>query len=77
MNAKELAVWLGKEFLVQEHEGYLVKVRVEDARNAYGRVQCLVKPVEGSGEAWVDSNRLKEKEDLTASINNIKSPIIS
>ena len=33
--------------------GMLVAVKVMDARQCYGRTDCLVRPVAGEGEQWV------------------------
>jgi hypothetical protein len=35
-----------------------------DARPKYGRVDVLVKPVKGTGERWVSSERLTDLREL-------------
>jgi hypothetical protein len=43
--------------------GGLIKVRVKivDARQVYGRLEYLVTPLKGSGEAWVQSVELDKE----------------
>lgn len=36
-----------------------VRVRILDARETFGRIDLLVSPVEGSGQAWVSADRVK------------------
>ena len=48
----------GKPGVVQQLR---IKVVVTDARAAYGRVDCLIKPTDGSGSCWVSKVNL----DLT------------
>lgn len=38
--------------------GY-VEVKILDTKFAYGKVRCLITPVKGSGEFWVDAKGLK------------------
>ena len=41
-------------------EGVLyIRVRVEDVRTVFDRVDYLVTPVEGSGRQWVSADRVK------------------
>jgi len=35
-----------------------IDVTVVDIRSSYGRVEFLVEPVHGQGEAWVESKRV-------------------
>ena len=39
--------------------GMEVPVRITNAREAWGRIDVLVTPVDGSGEAWVSAERVK------------------
>jgi hypothetical protein len=39
-------------------EAFSVAVEVMDAKQAYGNTRYLVKPTNGTGEAWVDSSRV-------------------
>lgn len=36
-----------------------VMVRILETRSAYGREDCLITPVSGSGEMWVSRSRLE------------------
>lgn len=58
MNARELAALLGSSGLLRSADGLRVSVRVLDARPAFGRLDLLVEPVEGSGSAWVSADRV-------------------
>jgi hypothetical protein len=63
MSTVELAKMLGKEADLYTAEGLRVKVRIEDAKVAYGSTRVRVTPVNGVGFAWVDRSRVTlEKE---------------
>lgn len=47
-----------REGLVAMH-GWLVAVRVLDARSNFGRVDVLVTPITGNGERWIDLERVQ------------------
>lgn len=36
-----------------------VAVKIMDARDSFGRIDVLVSPENGSGEAWVSADRVK------------------
>jgi hypothetical protein len=55
----KLAQHIGKEGTLTTHEGLVIRVKILDVRQAYGRDDVLVSPVRGSGEAWVSADRLK------------------
>lgn len=61
MDILELQQLLGKTALLETSEGLTVEVVVVDAKQAYGHERVLIKPVAGSGEAWVNLERLREK----------------
>ena len=48
---------IGKYFKIQI-ENLIVDVVIKAAKPAFGRVDVLVSPVSGSGQQWVNSNRL-------------------
>lgn len=35
-------------------------VLIQDVRKVYGRVDCLISPVDGVGEKWVAADQLKK-----------------
>ena len=37
---------------------FKIKVKIVDARIIFGRTESLVVPIEGSGEKWVQTDRL-------------------
>lgn len=57
MNAKQQQELLGKRFHLLA-DGLRVAVEVSNVREAYGRTDCLVRPVSGEGEKWVSKDRL-------------------
>ncbi len=38
---------------------FVIGVRILDARSAYGRIDVLVEPESGEGQAWVSADRVK------------------
>lgn len=62
MTAKEMReAYLGREgmLVVPGNPGALhLPVRVKDARVVWGRLDLLVAPVGGSGESWIEANRV-------------------
>lgn len=54
----ELAEPVGKTFLLSIERSLRIHVTVLRTRNAYGRLDCLVTPVTGTGEEWVSMARL-------------------
>ena len=63
MTAREIAALLDKTAtltFVERSGGKLeVPVRITNAREAWGRIDVLVTPVDGSGEAWVSAERVR------------------
>jgi len=45
--------------LTLEKGSLTVRVQVIDLRVAFGRFDMLVTPIDGTGEAWVDSGRVQ------------------
>lgn len=43
---------------IEVREGFRVNVKVLDSRNRYGTLDFLVQPDSGSGEAWVQADRV-------------------
>jgi hypothetical protein len=56
-NASSLALYIGKTGMLR-CEYLSVDVAVADAKRSYGRTLLLVRPVSGSGEQWVEENRV-------------------
>jgi hypothetical protein len=52
-----LSLWIGKVGELQVND-LMVKVKIIDSRQVWGRTDCLVAPVAGSGEQWVSTDRL-------------------
>ncbi len=57
MTRREVNDLLDKEATLKL-EGFQVPVKILDARENYGRIDCLVTPVGGTGEAWVSAERV-------------------
>ena len=58
MTNQELATYVGREGLLSGVGLLSVCIRSLDAREVYGRLDVLVEPVEGTGEAWVSESRI-------------------
>ena len=58
MTAREIADLLDKTATLST-EGLSVPVRIVDARENFGRMDVLVTPEGGSGQAWVSAERVK------------------
>ena len=58
MTTAELAKLLNRTATI-DHDGLSVRVRILDGRQAYGREDVLVTPLEGSGERWVSAERVR------------------
>ena len=56
-NASSLALYIGRTGALR-CECLWVNVTVADAKRSYGRTLLLVRPVSGSGEQWVEENRI-------------------
>lgn len=62
MTATERANLIGRRgTMTYEHSSGDLEfpVNILDAREAYGRLDVLVTPAEGSGQAWVSADRVK------------------
>jgi hypothetical protein len=53
------AAAVGREATVRTREGFRIRVRIEDVRSSYGRIECRVVPVAGDGRAWVTAKRVR------------------
>jgi hypothetical protein len=57
-----IAQWagaVGREATVRTREGFRIRVRIEDVRQSYGRIECRVVPTAGEGRAWVTAKRIR------------------
>ena len=57
MTNAELAEFIGRTGLLSMDK-IAVEVRAHDAREVYGRLDILVAPVAGTGQAWVAESRI-------------------
>ena len=57
-NASSLALYIGKSGALR-CEYLSVDITVADAKRTYGRTLLLVRPVAGTGEQWVEENRVR------------------
>ena len=58
LTAKEMTKLIESKWLLSDGKGLRFTVRIEDMREVWGKAQCLVSPVDGSGERWVDMTSL-------------------
>ena len=49
---------IGTKAVWPAHNGLNVFVEITDAKRVFGRLDYQVKPISGSGEAWVNSETL-------------------
>ena len=56
-SVRKLAELIGEVRLLRV-DSLRVRIRVLDVREVFGRVDCLVEPVAGSGGQWVAFDRL-------------------
>lgn len=62
MTATELTEYVGREGLWTTPIGSIkIRVKVTDARQAYGRFELRVTPLAGSGETWAQNVKLDPK----------------
>lgn len=54
---KEMMKFIGKEVSYNIH-GLTVQVKVIDIRQAYGRIDYRITPINGKGNIWVSSSTL-------------------
>jgi hypothetical protein len=59
MSVAEMAQVIGKVADLRI-ESFQIKIRILDVKVSYGNTRYLVKPVAGSGEAWVDESRVSK-----------------
>lgn len=51
---------IGKQGRLNVEDNQLtIIVTIEDIRQAYGRIDYKVRPVNGSGQKWVDAGRVR------------------
>ena len=58
MTVKEMAKIIESTWLLPDGKGLKFTVTVNDMRENWGKPQCKVSPVDGSGERWVDMTSL-------------------
>lgn len=77
MSIRESAVLIGKGALYTPTDsGLRFAVRIEDVRSSYGRIDYLVRPEIGTGEAWVGEGRVEIGEVAgDATVASAKPPI--
>jgi hypothetical protein len=61
MTTADLARYLGQSGTLTTAEGLSVAVSIIDARNMFGRIDLLVTPEAGEGQAWVSEGRVTIK----------------
>lgn len=57
-----LADYIGKEGNWRVVSDIRVRVKIKGARFVYGRLEYLVTPIAGSGDAWVQSVKTDEED---------------
>ena len=62
MTAKEMTELLDKTALLDTNE-LKFPVIIKDVKKVWDRVDCLITPVNGSGETWVSLRRLTLSEE--------------
>ena len=58
MTVAQMAKMIGTLWLLSDGKGLRFIVTVIDMREVWGKPQCLVSPVDGYGERWVDMTSL-------------------
>ena len=58
MTHKEMEKLIESKWLLSDGKGLRFTVRIEDMREVWGKPQCLVSPVDGHGDRWVDMTSL-------------------
>ena len=58
MTHKEMAKLIESKWMLSDGKGLSFTVTVEDMREVWGKPQCLVSPVDGYGDRWVDMTSL-------------------
>lgn len=57
MTTSEMMVYMDKDANLRM-ESLTVRVHIGDVREVFGRMDCLVQPLNGSGAQWVSSDRI-------------------
>lgn len=60
MNAAKLSELIGQPKLMMVPNGLKFAVVILDARSVFGRIDVQVRPVEGSGKAWVSLDTVQD-----------------
>ena len=58
MTVAQMAKMIGTLWLLSDGKGLRFTVTVNDMREVWSKPQCLVSPVDGNGERWVDLTSL-------------------
>jgi len=58
MTGREMTKWIDREGTMAVGD-LTIGVKVIDTKRSYGTFRVLVTPLNGSGEQWVDSQRVK------------------
>ena len=58
MTHKEMAKLIESKWMLSDGKGLSFTVTVIDMREVWGKPQCLVSPVDGYGDRWVDMTSL-------------------
>jgi hypothetical protein len=58
MTVAQMAKMIGTLWLLSDGKGLSFTCRVQDMREVWSKPQCLVSPVDGHGERWVDLTSL-------------------
>ena len=68
MNIKQLAAIIDREATYTTDNGLMIRVKVIDAKQAYGTVQYLITPLAGDREVWV-RNLIIDDETPTLTVS--------
>ena len=65
MSVSELIKLIGhktgnRDIALLNLDGLLVEVKLMDVKQVFGRVDVLVTPVKGSGQKWIQADKLQE-----------------
>ena len=66
MTSEELRAYVGRQGLLTMGGPLSVLVKSVDAREVFGRLDILVEPVEGTGQAWVAESRIAWNSELAS-----------
>ena len=58
MTHKEMEKLIESKWMLSDGKGLSFTVTVDDMREVWGKAQCLVSPMDGNGERWVDMTSL-------------------